>query len=171
MWTCPFQTSPNHLLPLKARPNARIQHHPTLLNPTLLDEVAKRMQHVGFNTSAREVWVQNLPRILRKQTRAILVCLKKWPAIDRLWRGCLVALALLEILEEEDNIHTKRGRTRHWIKRRGEKGYINNIVRELMIAAAETLRFLATGETYRSLSQLQFRVLRAAISQFSRFQR
>ena len=46
-------------------------------------------------------------------------------------KSCLAALALLEILEEEDNINTKRGRTRHWIKRRGEKGYINNIVREL----------------------------------------
>ena len=43
----------------------------------LLDEVmAKRMQHVGFNTWAREVWVQNLPRILRKQTRTILICQK-----------------------------------------------------------------------------------------------
>ena len=51
---------------------------------TVLDEVAKRMQHVGFNIWAREVWLQNLPRILRKQTRAILVCPNKWRAIDRL---------------------------------------------------------------------------------------
>ena len=85
-------------------------------------------------------------------------------------KTCLAAHALLEMLEEEDNIVTKRGETRHWIKRKGGKGYFNNIVRELTIAAAETLRFLATGETYRSLS-LQFRILRAAISQFSCFQR
>ena len=69
-------------------------------------------------------------------------------------KGCLAALALFEMLEEEDNIVTKRGKTRHWIKRRGQKGYIDNIVRELMIAAAETLRFLAKGETYRFLSSL-----------------
>ena len=62
----------------------------------------------------------------------------------------LAALALIEMLDEEDNTVTKRGKTRHWIKRRGEKGYINNIVTKLMIAAAETLQFLATGETYRS---------------------
>ena len=117
----------------------------------------------------------------------------------------LAALALLEVLEEEDDRVTKRGKTRNWIKRRGEKGYFNNIVTELMvedtaayremmrmnhedfkrllkaiepditprqvmgghkvIAAAErltvTLRFLATGETYRSLS-FQFRISRAA---------
>ena len=46
---------------------------------------------------------------------------------------------MLEILEEEDNIVKKRGTTSHWIKQRGEKGYFNNIVRELMIDAAERL--------------------------------
>ena len=49
---------------------------------------------------------------------------------------------------------TKRGKTRHWIKRRGENGYFNNI------AAAEelivTLRFLATGETYQFLKFSSF---------------
>ena len=82
-------------------------------------------------------------------------------------KRCSAALALLEMLEEEDDIVTKR-KTRHWIKRRGEKGYIK-IERELMIAAAETLRFLATGETNQSLT-LPFCILRAAISQFSGFQ-
>ena len=92
------------------------------------------MQHVGFNIWAGEVWVQNLSRILRKQTRAILVCPKKWHAIDRSTvKRCLAALAPLEMLEEEDDRVTKRGKTRYWIKRRGEKGYFNNIVRELMV--------------------------------------
>ena len=48
-------------------------------------------------------------------------------------KGCLAALAPLEMLEEEDDRVTKRGKTRYWIKRRGEKGYFNNIVRELMV--------------------------------------
>ena len=48
-------------------------------------------------------------------------------------KRCLAALAPLEMLEEEDDRVTKRGKTRYWIKRRGEKGYFNNIVRELMV--------------------------------------
>ena len=48
-------------------------------------------------------------------------------------KRCLAALALLEMLEEEDDRVTKRGKTGHWIKRRGEKGYFNIIVRELMV--------------------------------------
>ena len=42
-------------------------------------------------------------------------------------KGCLAALALLEILQKEDDRVTNRGKTRHWIKRRGEKEYFNNI--------------------------------------------
>ena len=76
--------------------NKQIQHHPTLLNPTLLDEVAKQMQHVGFNNWGREVWVQNLARILRKQ-----MLFKKWRRSTV--KRCLAALALLEILVEEDD--------------------------------------------------------------------
>ena len=37
------------------------------------------------------------------------------------------------MLEEEDDRVTKRGKTRQWIKRRGEKGYFNNMARELMV--------------------------------------
>ena len=48
-------------------------------------------------------------------------------------KRCLAAIALLEMLEEEDDRVPKRGKTRHWIKRREEKGYFTNIVRELMI--------------------------------------
>ena len=48
-------------------------------------------------------------------------------------KRCLAAIALLEMLEEEDDRVPKRGKTRQWIKRREEKGYFTNIVRELMI--------------------------------------
>ena len=39
----------------------------------------------------------------------------------------LAAVALLEMLEEEDDRVPKRGKTRHWIKQREEKGYFTNI--------------------------------------------
>ena len=58
------------------------------------------MQHVRFNNWAREVWGQNLPRILGLP--------KKWRAIDRL--RCLAAVVLLEMLEEESNGVTKSGK-------------------------------------------------------------
>ena len=70
--------------------------------------------------------VQDLPRILRNTRTPYWFALKKWHGIDR----CLADLALLEMLEEENDRVTKRGKTRHLIKRRGEKGYFNNIVRK-----------------------------------------
>jgi len=38
------------------------------------------------------------------------------------------ATALLEMFEEEDGRVPKRGKTRHWIKQKEEKGYFTNIV-------------------------------------------
>ena len=118
----------------------------------------------------------------------------------------VAAIDMLESLDED--MYTKRGKTRKWIKRREEKGYFNNIVKELcledtasykemlqmnhasflfilkniesdimpielmrggnkVIYAAERLtlilRFLATGESYKSLS-FQFRISERAIS-------
>ena len=124
-------------------------------------------------------------------------------------RKCIAIAALLEEFDETKTLTCiRRGKTRSWIKRRSEKGYFNNIVRELMvedtaayrdmmrmsyedfttiltaiehyiipqqvtrgghkvIAPAErltlTIRFLATGETYRSLC-FQFRISVSAIS-------
>ena len=54
-------------------------------------------------------------------------------------KRCLAALVLLEMLEEEENRFTIRGKTRHWIKRRGVKGYFNNIVREIEDTAPYSL--------------------------------
>ena len=124
----------------------------------------------------------------------------------------VAALIILEIAEDDERV-IKKGKTRKWIRRRKEKGYFDNIVRELSIedtaaykevmrmsheeflyilrsmekdftyyAALRrtrvlggnevicpkarltvTIRFLASGETYRSLS-FQFRMSRGAIS-------
>ena len=122
-------------------------------------------------------------------------------------RKAVAALAILNILEEGEERGWKRGKTREWIKRREEKGYFNNIIRELSIEdtaafkemmrmsheeflhilrsiekditpnqvlgghkvicpkarLAVTIRSLAAGETFRSLS-FQFRVSKGAIS-------
>ena len=58
-----------------------MQHRPTLLNPTLLNEMLYNVER-GDQTNATcliqhldsRVWDQNLPRILGKQTSAILLC-------------------------------------------------------------------------------------------------
>ena len=55
------------------------------------------------------------------------------------------SLAALALLEEADRV-TNRGKIRHWVKRRGEKEYFNNIAATERLTV--TLRFLATGETY-----------------------
>ena len=121
-------------------------------------------------------------------------------------RSLLAVFVAFEVLNGEDK-KPGRGKTRQWIRRRDEKGYFNNIVKELAIEdAAEykemmqmshadfqrilsyieqnitrkqvlggnkvislkerlalKIRFLATGETYRSLSY-QFRISTRAIS-------
>ena len=45
---------------------------------TVLKEVGKRMKHGLMQHLDSWIWDQNLPRNLRKQTRAILVCPKNW---------------------------------------------------------------------------------------------
>ena len=77
-------------------------------------------------------------------------------------KRCLAAPALLEMLEEEDNRVTKRGKTRHRIKRRGQNGYFDNsdsFSRNINSNSA----IPPTGETYRFLS-FQFRISRGAIA-------
>ena len=54
-------------------------------------------------------------------------------------KRCLAALAPLEMLEEEDDRVTKRGKTRYWIKRRGEKGHFNKRVKSCFFIAGTLL--------------------------------
>ena len=119
----------------------------------------------------------------------------------------LATLVVLSELIESDDEKPRRGKTRDWIKRREEKGYFTNIIKELKIEdrigfremfrmdmadfeiilskisdlitprdkiggtnpisaderLALTLRFLATGETFKSL-HFQFRISVSAIS-------
>ena len=124
-------------------------------------------------------------------------------------RKAAASMLVLLICDEEES-KKKRGKTRKWIKRREEKGYFCNIVKELRtedlsgyremmrmnynqfltilrvlephiskkqvigghktIAAERltlTIRFLASGETFRSLC-FQFRMGRATISSIVR---
>lgn len=119
----------------------------------------------------------------------------------------MAKLLVLSELMDSDNEKPHRGKTRSWIKRRDEKRYFNNIVKELKIEdrfgfremfrmdivdfeliltkisdlispkerlggtkpvnaderLALTLRFLATGEAFKSLS-FQFRISLNAVS-------
>ena len=53
----------------------------------------------------------------------------------------IAAIVLLEMSENENDKITKREKpTQHWIKRRDEKGYFTNIVRELMIEGTAAYR-------------------------------
>ena len=45
----------------------------------------------------------------------------------------IAAIILFDLLEENGKRVKRRGKTRGWIRRREEKRYYNNIVRELMI--------------------------------------
>ena len=86
----------------------------------------------GGQTNAT-CWIQHLGSRDLENKRAPYWFAQKMTRDQSTVKRCLAALALLEMLEEEDDRVTKRGKTRYWIKRRGEKGYFNNIVRELMI--------------------------------------
>ena len=47
-------------------------------------------------------------------------------------RALLVVFVAFEVLNDEDR-KRGRGKTRQWIRRRDERGYFNNIVKELAI--------------------------------------
>ena len=65
-------------------------------------------------------------------------------------KSCLTTLALLEMLEEEDDRVTKRGKTRHWIKLRGEKSNF------FLLSTFVFLQYLHSDQRYqRMLQQLK----------------
>lgn len=48
-------------------------------------------------------------------------------------RKSVVAIIFLDILEEDERIQNRSGKTRGWIRRWEEKRYFNNTIQELMI--------------------------------------
>ena len=109
-------------------PAKRIQHHPTLLNPTLLDDVAQCWTRwpnecnmldstLGLERSGSKSYPESL-----QNKRAPYWFSQKMARDRSTVKRYLAALALLEMLEEEDDRVTRKGKTRHWIKAKGRKG-------------------------------------------------
>ena len=83
---------------------------------------------LGIKRSGYKTYLQSL-----ENKRAPYLVAQKMARDRSTVKRCLAAIALLEMLEEENDRVPKRGKTRRWIKRREEKGYFANIVRKLMI--------------------------------------
>ena len=71
-------------------------------------------------------------------------------------RSLLAVFVAFEVLNHEDK-KRGRGKTRQWIRRRDERGYFNNIVKELAIEdtaqyedANESFRFPTNAELHRT---------------------
>ena len=94
------------------------QMDPTLLNPTLLDEVANECNMLDSTLGLERSRSETYPESLQNK-RVPYWFASKLGAIDRLWRGVLLLLLCLKCWKV-DTV-TKRGKTRHWIKQRGER--------------------------------------------------
>ena len=116
------------------------------MNPTLLDTVAQCSNRwpnernmldstFGIKRYGYKIYPQSL-----ENKRTPYLFAQNMAGDRSTVRRCLAAIALLEMLEEEDDRVPKRGKTRQWIKRREEKGYFTNIVRELMIEDSAAYR-------------------------------
>ena len=89
----------------------------------MLNKVAKRISTLGIERCGYKIYPQSIEN-------------KGAPY----WFAKMAAIALLEMLENENDKVTKRRKARHWIKRRDEKGYFTNIVGELMIEGTTAYR-------------------------------
>ena len=66
-------------------------------------------------------------------------------AMNRSLVNKIVTVLLLdEALEDEDDSHSTRGKTRKWMKRRHRQGYHNNLVKELLAEDTRTYEELMT---------------------------
>ena len=165
--------------------------------------------NISFNKTLQVAWevvpapdLRVKDRVKHMQARHFEMT--EWISVLCLQQSAFAVFVAFEVLNDE-NEKPGRGKTRQWIRRRDEKGYFNNIVKELAIEdtaeykemmrmshadfqrvlsyieqditrkqvlggnippkerLALAIRFLATGETYRSLSY-QFRISTRAIS-------
>ena len=101
----------------------------------MLNEVAKRISTLGIKRSGYKIYPQSIgnkgapywfAKMARNRTTVKIY---------------IAAIVLLEMSENENDKITKREKaTQHWIKRRDEKGYFTNIVRELMIEGTAAYR-------------------------------
>ena len=64
-------------------------------------------------------------------------------------RSLLAVFVAFEVLNGEDK-KPGRGKTRQWIRRRDEKGYFNNIVKELAVEDTAEYIFSTNTELHRT---------------------
>ena len=130
-----------------------IQHRPTLLNPTLLYDVARFWTRwpnecnmldatLGLESSGSNI---GLPK---KSGARSIDCEEVF--------GRSSSQALLEMLEEEDDRITKRVKTKTLDKKKGRKRYFNNIAAAKRLTVNFMIPRAATGEPYRSLKVSSF---------------
>ena len=103
-------------------PAKRMQHHPTLLNPTLLDNVAQCWTRwpnecnmldstFGLERSGSKIYPESLENKRAPYWFAQTNGARSIDCEEVFSRSCS-----LEMLKEEDDRVTKRGKTRYWIK-------------------------------------------------------
>ena len=100
-------------------------------NMLMLKWVAKRLKHVWSNTISNSTRKEYGPQISQSE-----ISIWRNVRLRRLGfklKKSIVAIILLEILEEDGKRESRQGRTSGWIRKREEKGSFNDAVQELMI--------------------------------------
>ena len=97
--------------------------------------MAKRISTLGIERSGYKIYPQSI------ENKGVPYWFAKMARNRPTVKIHLAAIALLVMSENENDKVTKRGKARqHWIKRRDEKGYFTNRVRDLMIEGTTAYR-------------------------------